>query len=50
MVVIGIKCANNTAHLAEEFYLQLASPVHYERQIGVFVQQVPSIYLVLPIM
>jgi len=35
--VIGIKCALDKAKLMKEFYSQLASPVHYEKQIGVFI-------------
>jgi len=35
--IIGIKCASNKAKLLKEFFSQLASPEHYEKQIGVFV-------------
>jgi len=35
--IIGIKCAAAKAKLLKEFYAQLASPAHYEKQIGVFV-------------
>jgi len=34
---IGIKSAAPQARLVREFFSQLASPVHYEKQIGVFV-------------
>jgi len=35
--IIGIKCAQEKAKLLKEFYTQLGSPTHYEKQIGVFV-------------
>jgi len=35
--IIGIKCASDKAKLLKEFFSQLASPEHYEKQIGVFV-------------
>jgi len=35
--IIAIKCAHAQAKLLKEFYSQLASPVIYEKQIGVFV-------------
>jgi len=35
--IIGIKCASTHAQLLKEFYSQLASPAHYEKQIGVFI-------------
>jgi len=35
--IIGIKCAAAQARLLKDFYSQLASLVHYEKQIGVFV-------------
>jgi len=34
--IIGIKCASDKAKLLKEFFSQLASPEHYEKQIGVF--------------
>jgi len=34
---IGIKSAAPQAHLLREFFSQLASPAHYEKQLGVFV-------------
>jgi len=37
MDIIGIKCASDKARLLREFFSQLASPAHYEKQIGVFV-------------
>jgi len=35
--VIGIKCTADKAKLMKEFYSQLASLAHYEKQIGIFV-------------
>jgi len=35
--IIGIKCAQSKAKLLKEFYMQLGSPAHYEKQIGIFV-------------
>ncbi len=35
--VLGIKSTIHQARLLKEFFSQLASPVHYENQIGVFV-------------
>jgi len=35
--VLGIKGTIQQARLLKEFFLQLASPAHYEKQIGVFV-------------
>ncbi len=35
--IIGVKCASDKAKLLKEFFSQLASPEHYEKQIGVFV-------------
>jgi len=35
--IISIKCAMAKARLLKEFYAQLASLAHYEKQIGVFV-------------
>jgi len=35
--MIGIKCMHDKVWLVKEFYSQLASPVHYKKQIKVFV-------------
>jgi len=35
--VIGIKCKTEQARLLREFFLQLASPASYEKQIGLFI-------------
>jgi len=35
--IIGIKCAQEKAKLLKEFFTQLGSPAHYEKQIGVYV-------------
>jgi len=35
--VIGIKCSTEHSKLLREFFLQLASPASYEKQIGVFI-------------
>ncbi len=35
--VIGIKCATAQARLLREFFSQMASPVSYEKQIGLFI-------------
>jgi len=35
--VIGIKCAVSKARLLKEFFSQLASPMSYEQQIGIYV-------------
>jgi len=36
MEVIGIKTAINSAWFLKEFFSQLASPMHFEKQIGIF--------------
>jgi len=37
MTVVGIKCVTGKVHLLKEYFLQLASPASYKKQIGVFV-------------
>jgi len=44
--IISIKCATAKAQLLKEFYSQLASPMHYKKQIKMLFQQEQSTFLV----